>query len=121
VRSMDSGGLPFEVVIAVGVAATEEGEEAGEEVSGDEERAPAFALGDVDPLMATGDLQGLGIAAKDDMAKGHCSSTATKKGAVCEEQADGAAMDFEDAVDDPGAAASKPSYWQEGHADESGR
>lgn len=111
-------GLAFEGVVAVGVFAAEEEVEAGEEVGGEEEGAPAFALADVDAFVGAGEVEGVAVLAEDDVAEGHGGGAAFEEGEVTEEEADEAAVDFEDAVDDLGAAAGEEGEGEEEEADE---
>ena len=111
-------GFAFEGVVAVGVFSQKEEPETGEEVGGDEEGAPAFALANVDALVGAGPFEGVAVLAEDDVAEGHGGCAALEEGEVAEEDSDEAAVDFEDAIDELGAAAGEEGEGDEEEADE---
>ena|SRR5687768_13049143 len=111
-------GFAFEGVVAVGVFAAEEHPQTREEVGGEEEGAPAFALADVDAFVGAGEVEGVAVLAEDDVAEGHGGGAAFQQGEVAEEEADEPTVDFEDAVDDLGAATGEEGEGEEEEADE---
>ena len=97
----------LERIVEVGVAAAGPDEKAGQEVGGDEERAPARALADVDALVGAGLVEDVAGAADNNVAESHGGSAAFEKGAVFEEQADKAAVDFDHALDETETATAE--------------
>lgn len=100
-------GFALEGIVEVGalVFAEEEDVEACAEVGGDEEGAPALGLADVDVFVVAGPVEGLLVAAEDDVAKGHGGCAAGEEGGASEEEGDQAAVDLDDAADDAGFSA----------------
>ena len=92
--------LALEGVVFVRAATAQEDERAGEQVGGEEERAPAFALANVDALVVARQLEQVGVTPEDNMTKGHCAGAALQQRAVGEEPSDEPAVNLQNAADD---------------------
>jgi len=116
----DGIGFFFEGVVAVGVLLAQVRDEAGGEVGGDEEGAPAVALADVDAFMFSGEVEGGGGAGEDDIAEGDGQGAAFEEGGVLEQPGDGAGVKFQDAGVELAARAEGKAGSAEAQAHEGG-
>jgi hypothetical protein len=103
-------GFFFEWVIAVGVFAFDFEDQRGQQVGGDEEGAPAFALAHVDSFVGAGAGMGGGVAGDDDVAEGHGGRAAGERDEAFEEVSGEAAIDLEDAGMPARAAAGEEGW-----------
>src|SRR5688500_1362880 len=110
-------GLALERVVLVRPPAAEENDRGGDGVRGQEQRAPALGLADVDALVAAGELEELSRAAEDDVAERHGGGAALEECEVAEEERGGAAVEFEDAVAPLRAAAGEERGEEEQESD----
>lgn len=110
--------MAFEGVVAVGVLVAEEGEEAGGEVGGEEEGAPAFVLADVDVLVVAREVEAGLVLGEDDVAEGHGGGAVGEGDAAAEEEGGEAAVQFEDAAGKLGLAAGEADEGKEDQAEE---
>ncbi len=118
-RIVDLIRFDLEWVVEIGVLASHSDPDAAGQVGGDEERAPAFVLADVDSLVAACPMQRFLVTPQNDVPQSDRGDGADPTVSSSQDCGDPASVSFQNSVDDAATTACHQS--QKGEQQANGR